>query len=192
MDYNDQMRAEIDALRAENIDAPWWELSPWGGKSDGYWQLKEIETFKHDYETTRNPLFLWAAFQVTARLPKEPELRQEARWQWIKDYLSAAAERLMASISSPPTTDVNNQIAACFGFDPNPGRGRGSPFSKAGKRIRDRKLALAVGRRLPIERYKETLAIKYVAEENGHGIPVVREAWATYKKDFGKFPNLPK
>jgi hypothetical protein len=192
MDYNDQMRAEIDAERAENIDAPWWERSPWGGKGEGYWLLKEIDTFKRDYETTRNPLFVWAALQAAADLPKKPELRQEARWQWIKDYLSASAERLMASISDPPTTDINKQIVACFGFEPNPGRGRGSPLSEAGKRIRDRKLALAVGRRLPLERYKEMLAIKYVAEENRQGISVVREAWATYKKDFGKFPNLPK
>jgi len=192
MDYNDQMRAEIDAERAENIDAPWWERSPSGGKGEGYWQLKEIETFKHDYETTGNPLFAWAAFQVAACLPEEPELRQEAAWQWIKDYFNASAERLMTSITNPPATDVNKQIAACFGFDPSPGRGRGSPLSEAGKHIRDRKLALEVGRRLPIERYKETLAIGYVAKESGHGISIVREAWATYKKDFGKFPNLPK
>jgi len=60
LDYNDQMRAEIDAERAENIDTPWWDLSPWGGKSEGYWQLKEIETFKHDYETTQ-PFLLIAS-----------------------------------------------------------------------------------------------------------------------------------
>jgi hypothetical protein len=192
MDYNDQMRAEIDAERAENLDVPWWERSPWGGKSTGYWLLKEIETFKHDYETTGNPVFAWAAFQVAAHLPKEAELRQEAAWQWIKDYLNVSAERLMTSITNPPATDVNNQIAACFGFDPNPGRGRGSPFSGAAKRIRDRKLALKVEQRLSIERFKETLAIEYVAENNGCGKSVVREAWATYKKDFGKFLNLPK
>jgi hypothetical protein len=192
MDYNDQMRAEIDAERAENFNVPWWEQSPWGGKGEGYWQLKEIETFKHDYETTGNPLFVWAAFQVTASLPMEPELRQEAAWQWINDYLSTSAERLMTSITNPSATDVNKQIVACFGFEPNPGRGRGSPLSEAGKRIRDRKLALAVGRRLPLERYKEMLAIEYVAEENRQGISVVREAWATHKKDFAKFPNLPK
>jgi hypothetical protein len=192
MDYNDQMRAEIEAERAENIDAPWWERSPWGGKNEGYWLLREIETFKRDYETTGNPLFVWAAFQVAGDLPKEPAPGQEAAWQWIKDYFSAAGERLMTSITNPPATDANKQIAACFGFDPNPGRGRGSPFSEAGKRIRDRKLALAVGRRLPRERYKETLAIEYVATENGLGISIVREAWATYKKDFGKLANLPK
>jgi len=192
MDYNDQMRAEIDAERAENIDTPWWDLSPWGGKSEGYWQLKEIETFKHDYETTGNPLFVWAAFQVTACLPKEPEGGQEAAGQWIKDYLSTSAERLMTSITNPSATDVNKQIAACLGFDPNPGRGRGSPLSEARRHIRDRKLALEVERRLPIERYEETLAIEYVANETGHGISIVREAWSAYKKDFGKFVNLAK
>jgi hypothetical protein len=190
MDYNDQMRAEIGVARAENIDAPWWERSPWGGKSEGYWQLREIETFKHDFQTTGNPLFVWAAFQVAAHLPKEPELRQEPAWQWIKDYLSASAERLMTSINNSSVTDVNRQIAACFGFDPNPGRGRGSPFSKVAKQLRDRKLALAVSRRLPRERYKEMLAIKYVAKENGLGVSIVRDAWITFKKDFGK--NLPK
>jgi hypothetical protein len=192
MDYNDQMRAQIDAERAANTDVPWWERSSWGGKSEGYWRLKEIETFKHDYETTRNPLFVWAALKEAALLPEEPGLGQEAARRWIEDYLDESAERLMTSITNPPTTDVNDQIAACFGFDPNPGRGRGSPFSGAAKHIRDRKLALKVEQRLSTERYKETLAIKDVADKNGCGISIVREAWATYKKDFGKFSNLPK
>jgi len=192
MDYNDQMRAEIDAERAENSDTPWWERSPWGRKSRVYWLLREIETFKRDYESTRNPIYVWAAFQVTAHLPKEPELREEAACQWINDYISASAERLITSINNPPATDANKQIAACFGFDPNPGRGRGSPFSQAGKHIRDRKLALAVERRLSAERHKEMLAIAYVAKESGLGVSIVREAWTTYKKDFGKFANLPK
>ena len=64
--------------------------------------------------------------------------------------------------------------------------------SLVAKLIRDRKLAFEVGRRLPIERYKETLAIEYVASKNDCGVSIVREAWASFKKDFGKFPNSPK
>jgi hypothetical protein len=108
MDYNDQMRAEIDAERAENTDIPWWERSSWGRKSDGYWRLKEIEMFKHDYETTRNPLFVWAARKEAALLPKEPALGQAAARQWIEDYLEESAERLMTSITNPPATDVKD------------------------------------------------------------------------------------
>jgi hypothetical protein len=182
LDDNHRMLAFIEEEQATNTET-WWERSPWGGKDPTHWDLKEIEFFKREYEATRNPVFVWAALQIAMELP-QPEPQQAMRLGkaqgWIDEYLRDCVSRLLGTVENPPQKDVGNAIASAFGFTFR--LGRGSPLSEVQKRLRDRRLALEVGRRLPIERYKETLAIAEVARARGVGESVVGEAWRDFKK----------
>jgi hypothetical protein len=181
-DENHWMQAFIDEERATNAE-PWWQRSPWSGKDQSYWDLNEISFLKHEYDTANNPLYVWAALQVVMNLPEpspdQVKLFRETR-RWIDEYLNDSANRLMEMVKSPPSTDVGNEIAKAlkFTFD----RGKGSPFSEMRKELRNRQLGLEVWRRLRAERYKEMLAVEYVANANGLGKTVVGDAWREFKK----------
>jgi hypothetical protein len=182
LDENHRMQAFVDEEQATNTET-WWEKSPWGGKGQSDWDLKEIEFLKHEYHITKNPVYIWTALQIAMELPEpspnQSKLFREARG-WIDEYLSDSASRLSKAVENPPSTHVGNEIAKAFGFTLEPGKG--SPLSDAQKRLRDWRLALQVWRRLRIERYKETLAVKYVADVNGVGESIVGAAWRDFKK----------
>jgi hypothetical protein len=182
LDENHRMQAFIDKEQATNTET-WSERSPWGGKDPAHWDLKEIEFFKLEYEATQNPLFVWAALQIAMELP-QPGPEQVMRFReargWIDEYLRDCTNRLLAMAEELPQKDVGRAIAKAFGFTFE--LGRGSPLSDRQKRLRDRRLALEVLRRLPVERYKETLAVEYVARAKGVGESVVGDAWRAFKK----------
>src|ERR1700737_2609717 len=186
LDENYRMQAFIDEEQATKTET-WWESSPWGGKNPAHWELEEIKFFKTEYEATRNPVFVWAALQIALALPQpEPEqamLFREAR-RWIDEYLRDCTNQLLSATKEPPHRDVGTAIAKVFGFTFDVGRG--SPLSDGQKRLRDRQLALEGWRRLPFERYKETLAVAHVASVNGVSESVVGDAWRDFKKQVSR------
>src|SRR5262249_32260663 len=125
----------------------------------------------------------WAALQTVMQLPppavEQVMLFQKAR-EWIDAYLRGCATRLLDAAEEPPREHVAKAIAQAFGFSFD--LGRGSPLSDGHKRLRDRRLALEVLRQLQFERYKETLAVGYVARKNGLSQSVVGEAWRDFKR----------
>ena len=184
---NDRMLAAIESERGAPKE-PWWYQSPWAArKPESYWQLTRIQTFKRDYDATKNPIFVWAAWQVATDLPA-PQCEEEAETfrtsqLWIDDYFQATAARLMAAVADPPPSKgTNTCIAKSLAF-PSRGAGRGhSPFASAKKLLRDRELALKVWQRIPTVRGKETLAVNNIADEVGCKPGLVGKAWRDFKR----------
>jgi hypothetical protein len=184
LDENDQVLAAMEEEEATNTQ-PWWERSPWGGKEQAHWDLKEIAFYRSEWEVTQNPVFVWAALKKAMELP-EPAPEQEMRFRdaraWIDDYLSECASRLLTAIDNPPTRGVGNEIAKALQFTFEPGQG--SQLSRAQRLLRDRRLAWEVLHRIPAEGYKETQAVQYVAKANGISETVVGDAWRNFKSSW--------
>jgi hypothetical protein len=180
LDENDHVLAAME--EEATTTHSWWEGSPWGGKEQTYWDLKEIEFYKSKWEVTQNPVFVWAALKIAMKLP-EPAPEQEMQFRearaWIDEYLRECASRLLAAVENPPTKGVGNEIAKVLQFTFS--RGQGSQLSEAQRLLRSRRLAREVLHRLPAERGKENLSIQYVANANGISETVVGDAFRDFK-----------
>jgi hypothetical protein len=131
-----------------------------------------VNRLKILYDEHQNPLFIWLARILAKQLPRN---HPKVDIKWIDEYLENVENRMLQLLSDPPKGDFAKQVAAALGFNPTPGKGTGTPASKAKTILRDEMLAAEVFK-LRIRKEKEYIAIEIIARENQLSITTVGNA----------------